>query len=107
MAEESPSDETFAFYRPQTKFAKVIFLHLSVCPRELMSRPRPGGQGLVWLGAGGVSRPRPRGEVGGSSWGVSRPRQGVSRPTPGGGGVQAQVQGGLKAQTGGVYPSMH
>ena len=54
-----------------------MFLHLSV------------------ILSGGMSRPRPRGEVGGSGWGVSRPRpggrlgglaRGVSRPTPGGGG---------------------
>ena len=38
-------------YRPQTKFAKVMFLHVSVCPQ------------------GGVSRPRPRGDIEGSGRG--------------------------------------
>ena len=45
--------------------------------------PGPGGR-LGGL-ARGVSRPRPRGEVGGSGWG--------SRLTPG--GVQAHTQGGV------------
>ena len=50
------------FYCPQTKFAKVMFIHLSVI--------------LFTAGGGGVSRPRPRGEVGGLPGGVSRPRPG-------------------------------
>ena len=35
----------FYFYRPQTKFAKVMFLHVSVCPRgegEYLGRYPPG-----------------------------------------------------------------
>ena len=36
---------TLNFYRPQTKFAKVIFLQVSVCPR--------GGGGRAWLHPGG------------------------------------------------------
>ena len=57
-------------YRPQTKFAKVMFLHLPV---------------ILFTGRG-VSRPR--------SWGVCLPR-GCPGPGPGGlpiGGVQAQAQ---------------
>ena len=46
------------FYRPQTKFAKVMFLHLSVSHSVYrgrgVSRPRPRG-----VCPGGVSRPRP------------------------------------------------
>ena len=85
------------FYRPQTKFAKVMFLHVSV---------------ILSMG-GGVSRPRPRGEVGWSGQGgvQAQAREVVSRPRPrpgGGGGVQAQVRGGVQAQAREcVYPSMH
>ena len=72
------------FYRPQTKFAKVMFLHVSVSH----SVHRGGGGGipacLTGLSWGGVSqhalqvyRPTPKGEVEGSGGGVSR-------PTPGG-----------------------
>ena len=86
-------------YRPQTKFAKVMFLHISVCPRGggglqahtqgevegsggRVSRPTPRGEveESGWLG--GVSRPTPRGEVEGPGWGeVSRStsRGGVSQ----------------------------
>ena len=66
---------------------------------------------LSFCPQGGMSRPRPRGEFGGSGWGVSRPRpegvvsrprpEGVvSRPRPegwcpgpGSGGVEAQAWG--------------
>ena len=63
------------FYRPQTKFAKVMFSHVSVCPQRGGSPgPHLGGVEGSGLG-GGVSRPTPRG--------VSRPTPGgVSRPTP-------------------------
>ena len=56
---------------PQRSCGKVIFLHLSFCSRggECLG---PGGGWGVWLG-GGVSGPRPKGEVGGSCRGVSRP----------------------------------
>ena len=37
----------FHIYRPQTKFAKVMFLHVSVCPHGGVSRPQK-----VWLGGG-------------------------------------------------------
>ena len=53
-------------YRPQTKFAKVMFLHLYVI--------LPMG-GCLGPGPGGVSRPRPR---------KCLPGRGVSRPRPGG-----------------------
>ena len=34
---------TFNYYRPQTKFAKVMFLHMSVCPRGEVSTPLHAG----------------------------------------------------------------
>ena len=86
----------FVFLPSATKFAKVMFLHVSVIlSMGEVSRPRPRGE--VWgVWPGGVSRPRPRG----GGWGVwpggcpgpgrgvvSRPRSGVgglSRPRPGG-----------------------
>ena len=42
----------FYYYRPQTKFAKVMFLQVSVCPQ---------GEGHAWLLTGGVR---------GCSWGA-------------------------------------
>ena len=79
---------TCLYYRPQTKFAKVMFLHLSVI-----------------LFTGGVSRPTPRGG------GVG---PGGSRPTPKGGlgvwpgGVQAHTGGDVQAHTwGGGGVSQH
>ena len=71
-------------YRPQTKFANVMFLHVSVILStgdgwERAPGPYPGGGGLGGSGWGwGVSSPIPRGEV---------ERSGV-------GGLQAQAQGG-------------
>ena len=47
------SNEVFSYYRPQTKFAKVMFLQVSVCPHW-------GGAcvvlfgGCVWFYSGGV-----------------------------------------------------
>ena len=64
LEQQSPfvnCQNAFYFYHPQTKFAKVMFLHLSVSHSV----------------HGGVSRPTPRGGVEGSG-------QGVSRCTPGG-----------------------
>ena len=81
-----------------------MFLHLSVCPQWGVSKLRPGGGevggsagggGCLGPGTGeGVSRPRPRGRLGG---------------LPGGGGVQAQAWWGVQVQAWGrgVYPSMH
>ena len=41
------------YYRPQTKFAKVMFLHLSVCPLGGGGGMHGGGGGVcvVWWGA--------------------------------------------------------
>ena len=79
-------------YRPQTKFAKVMFLHLSVIlftwgglPGE--GCPGPGLEGVcpgvVEAQAWGVSRPRPRGCPG--------PGLGHPGPVPGGGQAQRDV----------------
>ena len=74
-------------YRPQTKFAKVMFLHVSVI---LFT-----GMGLVSQHVLQVSRPTPRGKVEGSGLGGLQAHTkgeiegsglgGVSRPTPRGG----------------------
>ena len=60
------SVRTCGFYRPQTKFAKVMFLHVSV----ILSTGREGG----CLG------PDPGGRLGVLARGVSRSRPGGSRP---------------------------
>ena len=104
-------------YHPQTKFAKVMFLHMSVCPQQegwypsmhcRSPGPHPGGRlrGLAWGGglqahtqgklrglALGVSRSTPRGEVEGSGLGGSPDPHlgGVSRPTPR--GLQVYTRG--------------
>ena len=93
------------YYRPQTKFAKVMFLHLSVSHSVHKGGIQAHTQGGSW----GVSRPIPRGEVGG-----------VSRPTPRGevgwsgqGGLQAHTRGSDGSQqaataAGGTHPTgMH
>ena len=81
------------FYRPQTKFAMVMFLHVSVCPQGVgvvsqhvsqVSRPTPREE-VEGSGLWGVSRPTPRGKLRGLSWGVSRPTLGE--------GFQAHSQG--------------
>ena len=79
-------------YRPPTKFAKVMFLHVSV----ILSM---GWVVVVDLcqHALQVSRPTPGGEVEGSGWGVSRPTHR--------GKLRGLARGGLQAHTGG-YPSM-
>ena len=75
-----------SFCRPQTKFAKVIFFHVSVCPRGeggyLQAHTQQGGWG-VWLGG---LQAHTRGEVEGSGWvGSPGPHLGrFFRPTPGG-----------------------
>ena len=106
------------YYRPQTKFAKVMFSHLSASHSVHgggSPGPHPGGmlRGL----AGGVSRPTPRGDVEGSGWGVSRPTPrgevggsgqggspgphpwGVPRPTLGGGSPGPHPWGCIPACT--------
>ena len=94
----------FDCYRPQTNFAKVMFLHVSVCPQWGGPGPHIGGRlrGLP----GGVSRPTPMGEVEGSGWGLCRPTpRGVSRPTPG--GVSRPTLGGVSRPTPGWSPDPH
>ena len=68
------------FYRPQTKFAKVMFLHVSV----ILSRGRVVSQHtlqVVSQHALQVSRPIPRRKLRGLAWG---------------GGLQAHTQGKLR-----------
>ena len=71
------------------KFVKVMFLHLSV---------------ILFTG-GWVSRPRPRGEVGGSGqvgFLGPDPRGRLGGLAGGEGGIQAQAMGGIQAHTLGV-----
>ena len=83
------------YYRPQTKFAKVMFLHVSVCPRGgwgwYPSMPCSRGWYPRMPCSRGASKPTPRGKLRGLARGVSRPTSGE----------------GLQAHTQGVYPSMH
>ena len=93
------------FYHPQTKCAKVMFLHVSVCPRgdgipaclaglwgcvypSMPCRfPGPHPRGSLRRLAGGSPGPHPGG---GGEWGAPGPHLGgVSRPTPGGGAIPA------------------
>ena len=111
----------FHFYRPQTKFVKVMFLHLSVSysihggrwypsmhfrwyPSMPCSRFRGGGGGR-WYTSMSCRFPGPH--PGGKLRILARRR--VSRPTPKGklrglawGGLQATTWGGLQAHTWGV-----
>ena len=88
------------YYRSQKKFAKIMFLHLSVSHyvhRGRLSRP------MLRVGGGGLPK-------GAQAWGVSRPRLGVSRPRPGGcpgpgPGVSRPRSRGVQAW--GVYVSQH
>ena len=81
---------TKPFYRLQTKFAKVMFLHVSVCP--WCDRSRPMTQGDVGESGGGwVSRPRARGVGGVWLEGCPGPGPGRSRFRPGGGWVSQHV----------------
>ena len=70
------------FYRPQTKFGKVMFLNLSVSD-------------YVHRGVGGVSRPRPKGKV--EVW-----MRGSLGPDPDPGVRLRGLAGGVQAQTRGV-----
>ena len=81
-----------SYYRPQRSCGKVIFSE--ACVKNSVH----GGR---------VSRPRPRGEVGGLArggpgphWGVSRPTQGYPGPGQGGGCPGSGLGVGM------VYPSM-
>ena len=79
----------------------MITKNKEFCPRGGSPGPQPGGEvgGSGW----GVSRPTPRGRLGvwlgGSSGphpgGIQTHTQRVTRPTPGGRGVQAQAPGGV------------
>ena len=87
-------------YCPQTKFAKVMFLHVS------LSHSVHGGVSQHALQVWGVSRPTAGGEV-------SRPTPGgVSRPTPGGVCIPACTEADTPQQpataAGGTHPTgMH
>ena len=72
------------FYRPQTKFAKVMFLHVSVCPQ---------GMGVVSQHVLQVSRPTHRQEVEGSGLGGLQAHTLGGSPGPHWGGFQAHSQG--------------
>ena len=68
-------------YRPQAKFAKVMFLHLSVCSGGWCLGPGPGGGWGIW----------PGGRLGGLTLGcVQAYTKGEEDPGPGLGGVQGQ-----------------
>ena len=106
------------YYRPQTMFGKVMFLHVSVCPggwypsmpcrspgRRGSPGPHLGGRLRVWLGRGGLQA-HTQGGLQAHTWGVSRPTPGgVSRPTPG--GSPGQHQGGSSGPHLGGHPSIH
>ena len=94
-----PWSQNVNYYHPQTKFSKVMLLHVLV----ILST----GEGLSQH-ALQVSRSTPRG----GSWGVwpgGSPGPnwgGVSRPTPG--DLQTHTQGVINTHTRrGVYPGMH
>ena len=76
------NNDVVHFYRPQTKFAKVMLLQLSVS-HSVKAQTREGEVG----GSGrGVSRPRPRRGVQTHSRRVSRSRPWGRGPGPGPGG---------------------
>ena len=102
-------------YHLQTKFAKFMFLHMSVCPQgggipEFLAGGNPaclaGLQGrLVSQHALQISRPTPRGELEGSGWrGLQAHTQGWLRDLAR--GSPSPQPGGLQAQTGGS-PGLH
>ena len=106
----------FIHYCPQTKIAKVMFLHVSVCPQGVVSQHalQVVSQHALQVSRG-ISRPTPRGKLrglprGGSPGphlgGLHAHTQEVSRPTPG--GSPGPHLGGVSRPTPrGVYPSMH
>ena len=102
-------------YHLQTKFAKFMFLHVSVCPQvggipEFLAGGNPaclaGLQGrLVSQHALQISRPTPRGELEGSGRrGLQAHTQGWLRDLTR--GSPSPQPGGLQAQTGGS-PGLH
>ena len=81
------------YYRPQTLFAKVMFLQVSVCPQGGLQAHIWGGRLGVWRGEGGSPGPHP-----GGGWGVWP--GGSPGPHPVGrlgvwlgGGLQAHIRG--------------
>ena len=83
-------DVSSDYYRPQTKFAKVMFLHVSVSHSV-----HTGGGGLVCQHALQDSRPTRRGEVVGSGQGgLQAHTQGEVKGSGWGGFLQAHTQGG-------------
>ena len=90
------------YYRPQTKFAKVMFLHLSVSHSVHSGGLQTHTQGGSWgVLLGGLQAHTQRERLGRLAGGISRPTpRGVSRPTPRGspglhlgGSLQVQAQG--------------
>ena len=119
-------------YRPQKKFAKVMFLHLSVILFMAVSHPRGGlllregrdrgspNRGSPTQGGppgphkgglqahtwGGSPGPHPGGCPGATPGGSPGPHPGVS-PGPHLGGLQAHTWGRFPGPHPGGYPSMH
>ena len=82
------------YYRPQTKFAKVMFLHVSVSHsvhRVVVSQHALQVSGGVSQHALQVSRPTSKAEVEGFAWGEG----GLQAHTQGGGGLQAHTWGSV------------
>ena len=121
-------ENTGYFYCPQTKFAKVMFLHMSVCPRgagggipACLAGLRMGG-GVYASMPCRFPGPHPRGSLKGLARGVSKPtpvspgphlgvspgpHQGGVSPCPHLGGLQAHTRGVFRPTPWGVYPSMY
>ena len=124
-----------SWYRLQTKFAKVMFLRVSVIlftgggvsqhalqvsrgwyPSMPCRSPGPHPMGKLRGLAWGVSRPTPRGKFRGLAWGVSRPTprgevegSGLGRGSPGPHmrGLQAHTQGKVEGSGLGGSPDPH
>ena len=93
------------FYRPQTKFAKVMFLHLSVSysvHRGYPSMPCRSPGGVYPSMPCRFPGPHPIGSLRGLARGVSRPTPKGELEGSGQRGLQAHTQGGLQAHTWGV-----
>ena len=100
MRASPPPRSNFCHYRPQTKFAKVMFLQVSVCPQ--------GGRGHAWLLRGGM-RGCSRGGVLGCSGGHAWLLWGGMRGCSGGacvvapGGACMVAPGGMRGCSGGGH----
>ena len=98
----SKSTHVYNIYHPKTKFAKVVFLHVSVCPQwgggiparlaGLQAHTR-GGERLRGL-ARGSPGPHPGRRLRGLAGGGRSPC-----PHPGGGEVEGSGQGGFSSPT--------